>query len=249
MAGEAPQVGGNVPSTPLKKASRWEIYFPADSDEPTDGVFVASFPKILYFWPTVLTLLLSGLLQAWTKMPPGTLAWFAICVTTINLLVIVQDFDQKKFLILLLVLLAFGLCLWILRMKQITLLSDLVGWLRSLDVQASTHTYLITGSIMLIQFVWGLFKPSFDYWRLEPNEFVHYVLPFGRDMSIPRAGHTVNKEVPDVLEYLLTFGGGSIVFREGDRVVARISDIPMLGRRMQRIEKMLGVTRVATVQE
>ena len=83
---------------------------------------------------------------------------------------------------------------------------------------------------------------------MEPNEFVHYVQPWGRDQSIPRQGSTVTREVPDVLELLLTFGGGTLVIRRDNQVVARIEHVPFLGRRMVAIERLLGVTRVRHVE-
>ena len=86
--------------------------------------------------------------------------------------------------------------------------------------------------------------PRFNYWRLEPNEFVHYIQPWGRDQSIPRLGSTVSREVPDVLELILTFGGGTIVIKREGQVVARIEHVPFLGKRMKSIERLLGVTRV-----
>jgi len=89
-------------------------------------------------------------------------------------------------------------------------------------------------------------RPMFNYWKLEHNEFVHYIQPFGRDMSIPRVGSTVSKEIPDILEFILTLGGGSLVIRREGEVVATIPNIPFLGRRMKVIEKMLSEQRVIT---
>ncbi len=252
------QAQGATSSTPttLKKASRWELYFPSSSDEAADCVFVASFPKIIYFWPTMLTFFVCGLMQMFQSEEASvdaqaslssTLAWWAIGVLSVNLLIIVQDFDQKKFIILLLAVVAVAMGGWIATLKGVPIVSGLGEWLGRLSPAISTHAFFILGGILVLFMFWGLFRPMFDYWRLEPNEFVHYIQPFGRDISVPRMGHTVNKEIPDILEYLLTFGGGSLVIRSGDRVVARIPDIPMLGRRMDRVEKMLGVTRVTHV--
>jgi hypothetical protein len=50
-----------------------------------------------------------------------------------------------------------------------------------------------------------------------------------------------------MLELLLLFGGGSLVVRREGQVVARIEHVPFLGRRMQTLEAMLGVTRVQHV--
>ena len=70
------------------------------------------------------------------------------------------------------------------------------------------------------------------------------IQPWGRDQSIPRLGSTVTREVPDVLELILTFGGGTLAIKREGQVVARIEHVPFLGKRMKSIERLLGVTRV-----
>ena len=59
-------------------------------------------------------------------------------------------------------------------------------------------------------------------------------------------GSTVSKHIPDILEFLLAFGGGSLVIKRDGQVLAEIQHIPFLGLRMRAIEKMLSETRVTT---
>ena len=61
---------------------------------------------------------------------------------------------------------------------------------------------------------------------------------------MPREDSTVVREIPDVLEMLLTFGGGTLVVKREGQVVVRIKNVPFLGRRMIALEQLLGVTRV-----
>ena len=56
------------------------------------------------------------------------------------------------------------------------------------------------------------------------------------------------REIPDILELMLTFGGGTLLVRRDTQVVARIEHVPFLGRRMVAIERMLGVTRVKAME-
>ena len=65
-------------------------------------------------------------------------------------------------------------------------------------------------------------------------------------MSLPRMGSTVTKQIPDMLEFFLIFGGGSLVIKREGRIWATIPHIPFLGRRMHAIEKMLAETRVTS---
>lgn len=249
QAAEAPEASHVAAERPPKEITRWEVYFPSSRTQGRSAVYVASFPPIIYFWPSMLTFWMCGVVQWFGWIDPGMLGWIAVCVFAFNVLVTVQDFDQKQFLIFVLILTVAALSVWIIEMKEYTFLRRFVRWLLDMDVQLSTSAYIIFGCVFGILMAWGLLRPMFDYWRLEHNEFVHYIQPFGRDMSIPRAGSTVTKKIPDILEFILTFGGGSLVIKREGRTWAVIPHIPMLGRRMKVIEKMLSETRVTTVDD
>lgn len=231
----------------MKRTSSWEVYWPGDPHVERDAIPIASFPMIIYFWPSMLIFLACGVLQQLGWTAEGTLGWWALSVFAFNLMVIVTDLDQKKFLIALLVLGVLGLGAWITTLKDIGAVSAISNWVAGLDVRFSTHAFYLMFFVLWFFFCLGMLTPRFDYWRLEPNEFVHYIQPWGRDQSIPRLGSTVTREVPDVLELILTFGGGTLVVRREGEAVARIEHVPFLGRRMIAIEKMLGVTRVRHV--
>ena len=230
----------------MVKESIWDIYYPRDVDQDKQAVLVASFPMIIYFWPSMFAFLGCGFLQ-WTGVSPTALGWWATSALLFNLLVIVTDLNQKKFMIALLTLVVGGLLLYISAQKDVTFVGALGTWIASLALTYSTSVYFLIGSFLLVFMGLGALQPRLNYWRFEPNEFTHYLQPWGRDQSVPRQGSTVTREIPDVLELLLTFGGGTLLVRRENQVVARIEHVPFLGRRMQAIERMLGVTRVRTM--
>ena len=238
-------------SKPRRKESIWEVYYPLDPDGEKDFVPVASFPMIIYFWPAMVAFLVCGIVQMITGTPVGedgfsgsNLGWWATAALAFNLMVIVTDLDQKKFVITLLLLALGGAGLYVGHLKEWAIIGDIGSWIARMEVYYSTDTYFIVGFFLTLFFFVGMATPRFDYWKIEPNEFVHYIQPWGRDQSIPRQGSTVTRDVPDVLELILTFGGGSLVIKREGQVVARIEHVPFLGRRMRSIEKLLGVTRV-----
>jgi len=238
-------------SKPKRKESIWEVYYPIDPDGDKDFVPVASFPMIIYFWPAMVAFLVCGFVQMITGAPVGeggytgsNLGWWATSALAFNLMVIVTDLDQKKFVITLLLLALGGAGLYVGHLKEWAIIGDIGSWIAGMEVYYSTDTYFIVGFFLTLFFFVGMATPRFDYWKIEPNEFVHYIQPWGRDQSIPRQGSTVTRDVPDVLELILTFGGGSLVIKREGQVVARIEHVPFLGRRMRSIEKLLGVTRV-----
>lgn len=240
---------GEAETKEARRGSVWDVYWPRRVHQDQDAVVVASFPMILYFWPTMIAFLVIGVIQSVFGGDPQTLGIWAIAIWAANLMVIVTDLDQKKFVILVLLLALLGLGLWISSLKGWGIGSAIAGWIDGLSVTLSSQAYFLISSVLWFLFAAGMLNPRLNYWRLEPNEFVHYVQPFGRDQSIPRQGSTVTREVPDVLEMLLTFGGGTLVVRREGQIVARIEHVPFLGRRMIAIERLLSSTRVHTVSD
>ena len=230
----------------LERESIWDIYYPRNLDQDKQAVLVASFPMIIYFWPSMIVFLSCGFLSL-MGVSPNALGWAGSCALLFNLLVIVTDLNQKKFTIALLTLVVGGLLLYITSQKDVAFVGALGTWISSLTLTYSTHVYFLIGGFLFVFMGLGCLQPRMDYWRFEPNEFTHYLQPWGRDQSVPRQGSTVTREIPDVLELLLTFGGGTLLVRRENQIVARIEHVPFLGRRMKSIERMLGVTRVRTM--
>ena len=241
-----PVAASSKPKKDPHKESIWEVYYPFNADEEKNAVPVASFPMIIYFWPSLVAFLTCGLIQMFGEagVQSTTLGWWATGALAFNLMIIVTDLDQKKFIIVMLLLAMAALGLYIGRLKGWAVLGDVGHWIAELQVTYSTHAYLAIGLVLAFFFSLGITQPRLNYWRLEPNEFVHYIQPWGRDQSVPRQGSTVSREVPDVLELILTFGGGTLVIKREGQVVARIEHVPFLGKRMKSIERLLGVTRV-----
>ena len=233
----------NSTASGTHKESKWDVYYPKDITSDRSSVLIASFPMIIYFWPSLFVFLLCGLLQA-ADASENLLGLCATVSLLFNLLVIVTDLSQKKFLIAVLSLIVGGLLVYIAHQKEWAFISGAGGWIAGLDLRYSTDVYMVITAALWGFMTLGLMQPRFNYWRFEPNEFTHYIQPWGRDQSVPREGSTVVREIPDVLEMLLTFGGGTFVVKREGQVVVRIKNVPFLGRRMIALEQLLGVTRV-----
>lgn len=222
-------------------SSVWDIYFPRQGRH--GAVYLASFPPIIYFWPVILACFLSSILQG-VGASPSFVGWMFVIITVFNFMVLVDDFDQKRFIILILSIVVFTLAVWIINLYGFTFLKSLASWFLSFAPTLSTDAYLLVGFFLVLQLAWALVRARFDYWCLEPNEFVHYTQPAGRDISIARANCTVTKEIPDIFECLLSGGGGTLVIRRNEQILATIPNIPFLGLRMPAIEHLLSETRV-----
>jgi hypothetical protein len=245
----SPQENTTESSRKSRKPSIWEIYYPYKIDAHRDVVHLSSFPEIILLWPIMLTVFLCAFLQSTGLMVDVTAGWLFLVILGLNLLVLVQDFDQKQFVIFLLLVLACLLGIWIINLYGFSFLKTFAHWILSFEPKLSTHAYVLVGMILFVLIVWGAVSPLFSYWKIEQNEFVHFTRPVGRDMSIARMGCTVYKEIPDIFQCLLTGGGGNLVIKRNDQVVSIINNVPFLGLRMEAIEDMLSETRVTVAGE
>lgn len=234
----------NQNSTHKDCASMRDIYFPRCLDKSADSIYLASFPDIVLLWPLMTVLLVSGIAQLVMGDLNPTLGWITVGTMFLNCLVMVQDFDQKKFFILLLLVLAAVLGIFLLDAYGFLFLQTFASWVLSFNPALNTSAYFLLGLSLLFLICWGLLVPLFSYWKFEQNEFIHYTRPVGKDMSISRVGCSIYKEVPDIFECFLLGGGGTIVIRKDNIVLANIRNVPFLNRRMRSIEEMLSETRV-----
>ncbi|MBL7662670.1 hypothetical protein JNK13_07955 [bacterium] len=232
-----------------RKPSVWDIYYPRNITGHQDAIYLASFPEIVFFWPTILMFFTNAFLQGIFGVNTSLLGWFAVIVLFFNLVALVQDFDQKKFIILILIVMTSFLALWILDLYGVSIFKRFASWVFSFQPAFSTDAYFLMGSMFLILFLWGIIYPLFDYWRLEQNEFIHYSQPVGKDMSIARVGCSIYKEIPDIFECILTGGGGNLIIKRDNNILATIRNVPFLGKRMAAIEHMLSETRVIIDKE
>ena len=221
-----------------------EIYLPQRNRDPHAPIYIASFPPIIYFWPSVLICYIAAAVQGAIGTPSGGVGWLFVSIVALNFIVLVHDFDQKQFIIFILALVVFWLGVWIMNLYGFTFLRSIAAWILSSEPVLSTDAYLLLGTLLGALYIWGLIAPLFSYWQLEQNEFVHYSQPAGRDMSIARANCSIYKEIPDIFECLLSGGGGTLVIRRNEQVLATIPHVPFLGMRMDAIEHLLAETRV-----
>ncbi len=90
-----------LPSTskesPPANPSVCDIFYPRNIDLRQDAIYLASFPQIVLFWPTVLACFLCAIAQHFGASSI-VVGWCFSCVVFFNFLPLIQDFDQKKFL-------------------------------------------------------------------------------------------------------------------------------------------------------
>ena len=75
-----------------RKESIWEVYYPRNVLGETDAIPLASFPMIIYFWPSLLAMFFCGVLQR-MGVDPNAMGWVGVGFLSFNLM---AEVPKKK---------------------------------------------------------------------------------------------------------------------------------------------------------
>ena len=107
---------------------------------------------------------------------------------------------------------------------------------------------LASGAFLVL---YALLRAFYDgRWQVTPNEFQRKVT-LRRHESHARGAKTVQAEFPDLLEWLLGFGAGTLTVRDprNRRVIERVPHVFFLTSKVRRIERLLELREVLHAED
>lgn len=131
-----------------------------------------------------------------------------LVVFAFNVVVIAMDFP--RFTLLAGVLLAIAvlfILLWVGAYWQVDVLDKIGGFLESIYVVANAQFYFLFATILIMSYVLIFTTRWLDYWEILPNEILHHHGPLSDLERYPTINVKVDKEIPDVLEYIMLRSG------------------------------------------
>jgi hypothetical protein len=147
-----------------------------------------------------------------------------IAVFAFNLLTMAVDFP--RFSILGIVLLAGFLLffiLWLGAAFDIELMRWVRGVMAGIYVFANAEFYFIVALMMAVIFAVVYATRWLDYWQIMPNEILHHHGPLSDLERYPTMNLKFDKEIPDVLEFML-LGAGRLVLHVTEERKAIVLD-------------------------
>lgn len=222
------------------------------SGDGPNRVFLVSYPKIVFLYPTFIMSLIAGVYMAFSRNVEhnilehtGAFAISAVflLVLALNLIVFAFDFPRGTSLTLLFFLVAvvFGIFL-------LFRFTDVFPFVR--DVLARYHPvanatfYFTFAAVMFFIYVAVFAKVRFDYWEVNSNELLHH---HGFLSDLERFASTqmkVDKEITDIFEYLLLRSGRLILHPTNERRAIVLDNVFFINRKEAELTKLLGALRV-----
>lgn len=186
---------------------------------PTE-IFFRTYPKVIFYWPLLITSLILWLIQAISYDESGInssvlgYAWFIVFF--VNIFVTAFDFSSTKFFVLILLIVVALLVVVFVVLPNFTVASADIDVFLGLPWQ-----FYMTMSIILV-FILGIVVLSarFEYYKVERNEIIHKKGIFSSAERFPVKSLRFKKEIPDVFEFfLLRAGSFTIMPGKADEVM------------------------------
>ncbi len=219
-----------LPVEPVERRS--QPTFPVDAAHE-EKIVIRPFPKIVVYIPTMLAALAAGVL---VQIFPNDGEFrrvvaivFMVCFF-LNTILVAFEFPRMTAVavVLLLIAVVFGLLL-------LNQHFGVLGWLGQAfalwSPDANTQLYFSIALAFGCMFAIAWLITRFDYWIVTNNELLHHHGPFGDMERFPAPQLKLDKEIPDIFEYLV-FGSGRLVF------------YPTSERRALILENVVAVNRV-----
>ncbi len=173
---------------------------------PTE-IFIRSYPKVIFYWPLLITSIILWIIQALLKTNSTTnslglgYAWFIVFF--VNIFVTAFDFSSTKFFVLILAIVVVLLLVVFLVLPNFSV--SLTGI--EIDLGLPWQFYMVM-SIILV-FILGIVVIStrFEYYKIERNEIIHKKGIFSSAERFPSKSLRFKKEIPDVFEFFLLRAG------------------------------------------
>jgi hypothetical protein len=182
--------------------------------------------------------------------PQNILGVIFLAVFALNLLIIAIDFP--RFTILLLILGVFGFGFFFLWLNvYYNLVPPLVNALEAIYVVANAGFYFMLSLIItvILAIIWV--TRYLDYWEILPNEILHNHGPFSDLERYPTMNLKFDKEIPDILEYMILRSGRLVLHVGNERKSIVLDNVLWIDRKEDRLKKLMSrlEVRITSDQE
>jgi len=184
--------------------------------------------------------------------PQNLLGVLFLSVFAFNLLVMAIDFPRFT-VVAVLLLAGFGVffILWIGAYFDVELMNYVRGLMGSIYVVANAEFYSMIALILTTLFFIIYVTRFLDFWEILPNEILHHHGPLSDLERFPTMNLKFDKEIPDVLEFLLLGAGRLVLHVSEERKAIVLDNVLFINTKEEALKKQMSrlEVRVTTDQE
>ncbi len=218
--------------------------------EVPSSIIIRPWPKVVFLYPTFLCATIFWLVSALGGQPedpgqignPGLGNAFMV-VLFLNLLVFSFDFSRiKSITLLVLIVMVTFLILWADTKWEVT--GFLSTQIDKINAQMNTWFYGLMSVFLAFVLLLVLINTRFNYYEINHREILHHHGYLGDVTRHPTDGLLMNKEIYDLLEYVLLRSGRLIFLPATSKEAVVIDNVINVNRAEDRIKDLLSVVAV-----
>jgi hypothetical protein len=221
---------------------------PHTRDEVPARIFLVSYPKIIFLYPTFMMSLIAGIVLSFRGDVADTTSYVLtslfLGVFAINLVVFSFDFPRTTSLTLFFFVAACVLGMFLtfqFRPEWAGILRSIFGKIHPFANSTFYHLFsFILGFIYLVV----VFNLQFDYWEARPNELLHHHGLWSDLERFPAPNLRISKEINDVFEYLLLRSGRLVLTPSNEPRAIVLDNVLFIDRKERALTRMLSALQV-----
>ncbi len=206
-----------------------------------DEIVVFSAPPAFFLWVVIFVGFALGPLVGHAGVPVHVAGWIFICTLIYFILAMLYDMNLKKLVLCSLVVAVLWLfAKYMESLHHIAILGPILHHFAALNPQYDHGTVSVLCWLLLIPWVCSLFEMMFNRKKkFSPNEIAEFHFGEGSELT-DRSGLRFVTKYRDVLETLLSFGGGDLLAVDNHQVVIkRYENIVGLWFKWEKLDRIL----------
>lgn len=243
---DASKAGGSTGQASKPAGSRAQ-----SAPEIPARLFLIAYPKIVFFYPTLLVSLIAAIYLSLTERLLDSahteaivLSAVVLGVLALNLVILTFDFPRTTSLTLFFLVVALATGCTLLVVLKPELLPEVTSVLKRFRPLANATFYWTFAVILGVLTVAAIFGARLDRWEVRANELLHREGIWGNLRRFPVMGLRIDKEMNDVFEYLLLRSGRLILHPSNERQAIVLDNVPFIKRKEEMLTRMLGAMEV-----
>lgn len=216
---------------------------PITAAEPQteESIIIRPWPKVVFFYPSFVAACLAFLLSL-LGVEAKLLGNAFMLLFCLNLLVFSFDFSRIKSITIVISVIAVVLLgLWIDTKWDISFLGRLIG---SIDIHMSSSYYATFAAFMGFVFLLVFVNSRFDYYEVNAREILHHNGYLGDITRWSTEGLEMNKEIYDMVEYLLMRSGRLVFLPASSKKAIVLDNVAKVNLVEERVNDLLSVVAV-----
>lgn len=242
------------PESPIEPAIPAPVEAPVEAPPEMTSIIIRPWPKVIFLYPVFLCATLFWILSWLSGAPengyPMRFTWMGnafLLLIFLNFLVFAFDFSRIKSIAILFGILALVFAIFWAN-ENWAVIQLLKDWGAAINIQMNTWFYgsfsVMMGLILLLVVI----NTRFNYYEINHREILHHHGYLGDVTRMPTSGLRFNKEIYDLMEFLLLRSGRLIFYPSTSREAVVIDNVPQVNLVEDRIKDLLSVMAVRVTE-